>query len=124
MREINDLLREYIEVPTAHSLPKKCYIPSPDMRPEALHDENLTPQQREHLLQQQMLYQQTGLKLQGRYEYDLRDVQEKKMQMDEFKFYRKKFEKSQRAKAVNTADAKDVTDKMAMLDLNKEMFDP
>jgi len=46
-------------------------------------------------------------------------VQEKKMAMDEFKFYRKKFEKSQRAKA-NTGDKT----KVGMLDLNKEMFDP
>jgi len=40
--------------------------------------------------------------------------------MDEFKFYRKKFEKSQRAKAVNEG----LTDKMGKLDLNEEMFDP
>jgi len=39
--------------------------------------------------------------------------------MDEFKFYRKKFEKSQRAKAV--VHGSKGTDG---LDLNKEMFDP
>jgi len=42
MREINQLLMEYIEVPRAHTLPKRMVIPSPDMRPEALEDENLT----------------------------------------------------------------------------------
>lgn len=49
MREINNLLQEYIEVPTAHSLPKRVLIPSPDMRPEALEDENLTIEKRELL---------------------------------------------------------------------------
>jgi hypothetical protein len=47
MKQINDLLMEYIEVPRAHSLPRKVLIPSPDMRPEALHDENLSSLQRE-----------------------------------------------------------------------------
>jgi len=42
MREINSLLKEYIEVPRAHSLPKRAVIPSPDMRPDALNDENIT----------------------------------------------------------------------------------
>jgi len=42
MREINNLLKEYIEVPRAHSLPKRAGIPSPDMRPDALSDENLS----------------------------------------------------------------------------------
>ena len=51
MREINNLLKEYIEVPRAHSLPKKHVIPSPDLRPEALADENLSEQQRQQLLQ-------------------------------------------------------------------------
>ena len=74
-----------------------------------------------------MYYQQTGIKLSARYEYDIRAVQDKKMQMDEFKFYRKKFEKSQRAKAINTGhvgDKASIVEKMAQLDLNKEMFDP
>lgn len=47
MRDINTLLKEYIEVPRAHSLPKKKIIPSPDMRPEALEDENLSDQERQ-----------------------------------------------------------------------------
>jgi len=51
MREINNLLKEYIEVPRAHSLPKKHVIPSPDLRPEALADENLSENQRQQLLQ-------------------------------------------------------------------------
>lgn len=42
---------EYIEVPIAHSLPKQRYIPSPDMNPAALEDENLTEMQRQQLLQ-------------------------------------------------------------------------
>jgi hypothetical protein len=42
MREINRLLMEYIEVPRAHTVPKKMVIPSPDMRPEALEDEDLS----------------------------------------------------------------------------------
>lgn len=51
MREINSLLKEYIEVPRAHSLPKRAVIPSPDMRPEALNDEGLNENQRNTLLQ-------------------------------------------------------------------------
>lgn len=46
--------------------------------------------------------------------------------MDEFRFYRKKFEKSQRAKAnINggVAAGKSISGKIT-LDLNKEMFDP
>lgn len=42
MREINHILEEYIEVPRAHSLPKKVYHPSPDLRPDALNDEDLS----------------------------------------------------------------------------------
>ena len=41
--------------------------------------------------------------------------------MDEFIFYRKKFEKSQRAKA---STLKNIDDKLGELNLNKEMFDP
>lgn len=52
MREINNLLMEYIEVPRPHSLPKKYVIPSPDMRPAALEDEDLTEMQRQQLEQQ------------------------------------------------------------------------
>ena len=47
--------------------------------------------------------------------------------MDEFKFYRKKFEKSQRAKAMISGgnnDKKSITEKFGQLDLNQEMFDP
>jgi hypothetical protein len=47
--------------------------------------------------------------------------------MDEFKFYRKKFEKSQRAKAMISGGGdgkKSLTEKFAQLDLNQEMFDP
>lgn len=47
--------------------------------------------------------------------------------MDQFRFYRKKFEKSQRAKAANTGGANAKTGlngKIPPLDLNKEMFDP
>lgn len=49
MREINNLLCEYIEVPIAHSLPKMTLIPSPDMRPEALLQEGITEMERDHL---------------------------------------------------------------------------
>lgn len=42
MLELNKLLHEHIEFPKPHSQPKLNFIPSPDMRPEALHDENLT----------------------------------------------------------------------------------
>ena len=49
--------------------------------------------------------------------------------MDEFIFYRKKFEKSQRAKAANQDDKNKSGDQKVTignieLDLNKEMFDP
>jgi len=56
MREINQLLMDYIEVPRAHSVPRRQQIPSPDMRPEALQDENLSDKQREQLLQMQIYY--------------------------------------------------------------------
>ena len=48
-----------------------------------------------------MYYQETGIKIPHRYEYDLKDVQQRKQSIEEFVFYRKKFEKSQRAKAAN-----------------------
>lgn len=44
--------------------------------------------------------------------------------MDEFIFYRKKFEKSQRAKASNSSLKNFESDKIGALNLNKEMFDP
>ena len=44
--------------------------------------------------------------------------------MDEFKFYRKKFEKSQRAKAANDGSKNQHVFGSLKLDLNKEMFDP
>ena len=97
------------------------------MRPEALNDENLTENQRQSLLQQQIYFNQTGIQIPHRYEYDLRDVHEKKQQMEEFIFYRKKFEKSQRAKAAisggNQLEKKE-GGQIAQLDLNEEMFDP
>ena len=43
--------------------------------------------------------------------------------MDEFLFYRKKFEKSQRAKA-NIGGKNKFDGNIANLDLNEEMFDP
>ena len=46
------------------------------------------------------------MKIAHHYEFDYRHVQQKKQQMDEFLFYRKKFEKSQRAKAANSGGAK------------------
>lgn len=58
-----------------------------------------------------------------RYEYDIKDVQQRKQAIEEFVFYRKKFEKSQRAKAAN-ADASNPFEGKMGLDLNKEMFDP
>lgn len=47
MKELNQLLMDHIELPQPHSVPKMHYIPSPDMRPEALQDDNLTELQRE-----------------------------------------------------------------------------
>lgn len=47
--------------------------------------------------------------------------------MDEFKFYRKKFEKSQRAKATISGknfNPKSINEKIATLDLDQDMFDP
>jgi hypothetical protein len=48
--------------------------------------------------------------------------------MEEFLFYRKKFEKSQRAKAsmtgVATTGKQSFEGNLAKLDLNEEMFDP
>jgi len=41
-----------------------------------------------------MYYQETGIKIPHRYEYDLRDITTRKQNMEEFVFYRKKFEKS------------------------------
>jgi len=78
-------------------------------------------------MQQQIYFQRTGIKINGRYEFDIKEVQERKQLMDEFKFYRKKFEKSQRAKATitgNKFDGKSFKDKIATLDLDQDMFDP
>lgn len=44
--------------------------------------------------------------------------------MDEFLFYRKKFEKSQRAKAANIGDPSKGGKLADQLDLNEDMFDP
>jgi hypothetical protein len=44
--------------------------------------------------------------------------------MEEFIFYRKKFEKSQRAKAQNQEDKTKEPEGIGALNLNKEMFDP
>ena len=44
--------------------------------------------------------------------------------MDEFKFYRKKFEKSQRAKANIYGSKFDMGEKIGALDLDQDMFDP
>jgi len=44
--------------------------------------------------------------------------------MEEFIFYRKKFEKSQRAKASIAGGDKKEGGQIAQLDLNEEMFDP
>ena len=74
MREINNLLMEYIEVPRAHSLPRKRYVPSPDMRPEALMDERLEESQRELLMQQQKYFQQTGIKIEAKYQFTIGEV--------------------------------------------------
>lgn len=123
MREINIILEEYIEVPRAHSLPKKVFHPSPDLRPEALADENLTDIQRNQLLEAQMFYQESGIKIPHRYEYDIEVVQKKKQAIEEFVFYRKKFEKSQRAKQANDDSENPLTGKLGLI-LNKEMFDP
>ena len=75
------------------------------------------------LLRQHHFYQETGIKPQSRYELDLRDVQEKKQQLQEFIFYRKKFEKSQRAKAELSGKNQGLKD-LSNLDLNEDMFDP
>ena len=51
MREINELLQEYIEIPRPFSMPRRVLVPSPDMRPEALKDEDLTDLQRRELFE-------------------------------------------------------------------------
>ena len=51
MREINQLLQEYIEIPRPFSMPRKVFVPSPDMRPEALKDEGLSDLQRRELFE-------------------------------------------------------------------------
>jgi hypothetical protein len=70
-----------------------------------------------------MFYQESGIKIPHRYEYDIKDVTQRKQAIEEFVFYRKKFEKSQRAKQANDSSMNPFTGKMG-LDLNKEMFDP
>jgi len=65
--------------------------------------------------------------MQHRWEYDLGEVQERKQQMEEFIFYRKKFEKSQRAKAAihGASEAEQLlSGNLNELDLNEDMFDP
>lgn len=72
MREVNQLLMQYIDVPKPHSTPKRVFIPSPDMRPEALLNEHLSDLERQQLQQQQLYFQQTGIKIPNRYDYDIR----------------------------------------------------
>lgn len=70
-----------------------------------------------------MYYQETGIKIPHRYEYDLRDITTRKQNMEEFVFYRKKFEKSQRALGTNQVEGDNYDSKLG-LNLNKDMFDP
>ena len=77
MREINQVLQEYIEVPRPYSLPKKVLVPSPDLRPEALTDENLSDIQRQELYRIQMEYRETGKKPSAYYTFDMRQIQER-----------------------------------------------
>lgn len=77
MREINQVLQEYIEVPRPFSLPRRVLVPSPDMRPEALNDENLSEAQRQELYRIQMEYHETGKKPETHYTYDLHQIQER-----------------------------------------------
>jgi len=74
-----------------------------------------------------MFYQQTGIKLGHRWDYDNNDVKSRKQQIEEFIFYRKKFEKSQRAKAAISGKSeaqKFLEGKLEQVDLDEDMFDP
>jgi hypothetical protein len=124
MREINNILMQYIEVPRPHSDPRKILIPSPDMRPEALLNENLTDAERQQLHQYQLYFKETGQRIPSQYQYDLKEVGVRKQQLQEFLFYRKKFEKSQRAKAEISGTSVAQKGKKLNLNLDEDMFDP
>jgi hypothetical protein len=73
----------------------------------------------------QAYFRETGKRITHRYDYDLKEVAERKQELSEFLFYRKKFEKSQRAKAEIVGESIDQSKgHLANLDLNEEMFDP
>lgn len=65
----------------------------------------------------QKQYAETGKKIPAYYTYDLKEIQERNLLMNEFKYYRKKFEKTQRAKQTNLGEK-------GKLHLDDDMFDP
>ena len=83
MRELNQMLEQLIEVPKAHSLPRKKYIRSPSA--------SMTPEQDE-----EFRFLVAEFYKGNRYTYETEDYEKWKVQLQEFLFYRRKFEQSQR----------------------------
>lgn len=92
LKMLNDKLDDYQEKPYTFSEPRKRYVPSPDLRPEAI--ESLEPHQRDVLMQQLQYMQESGQELAGYHTYDFDKVEENKVKLENFHLYRKKFEAS------------------------------
>ena len=83
MQELNAILEQYVDVPKAQSLPNMKYISTPTgcMTPE---------NQEEFELMIAELYKGQ------RYEFDTNEYEQQRQSLEEFLFYRKKFEQSQK----------------------------
>ena len=111
MRDVNQMLEQYIEVPRAQSLPKMKYIPTPgDLSPE---------NEEEFELMMQEFYRNS------RFTYDTTEYEKFKAHLEEFQHYRKKFEQSQRVlfSKANETTAKQATSNGVPI-LNLQALDP
>jgi len=73
------MLEEYIETPKPHSLPRLKFIPSPTG--------NMTPENEE-----EFKFLMSEFYKGERYTYDTNEYEREKLHLEEFLFYRKKFE--------------------------------
>jgi len=108
MQELNQMLEQYIETPKPQSLPRLKYIPSPTGA--------MTPEN-----QEEFQFLMNEFYKGNRYTYDTENYERNKLQLDEFLFYRRKFEQSQRA--AMASDPKAVNEKGVPL-LNLQNLDP
>ena len=83
---LNEKLDDYQEMPRNMSEPRMKYVPSPDLRPEAL--EEADEGQRQILLQQMKQIQETGHTPVGHYSFDFNKYQTERMKLNQFIEYR------------------------------------